>query len=135
MIPVQKVVRRATAIVLLHQGHKALQGCSNVSASRASVSELHHRLRMGWIGSAGEQVPFRTQTEKPMEHIRALVRHWRATRMSWDTLLVSDIGTSLPASGARDRHWSERRPFSRMMARWGLRLSSSQNAIEPQTRC
>jgi transposase len=58
--PRAEVVRRATAIRLLHQGHKALQVAAMVSASRASVQNWHHLWRMGGLEAlANKPIPGR----------------------------------------------------------------------------
>lgn len=58
--PRPEVVRRATAIRLLHQGHKPEAVASMVSASRASVQNWHQRWRIGGLdGLANESIPGR----------------------------------------------------------------------------
>jgi transposase len=58
--PRSEVVRRATAIRLLHQGHKAADVGKMVSASRASVQNWHKNWRMGGLeGLANKPIPGR----------------------------------------------------------------------------
>src|SRR5688572_20030678 len=58
--PRAEVVRRATAVRLLHLGHKPEAVAEMVSASRASVNNWHTRWREGGVeGLANEPIPGR----------------------------------------------------------------------------
>lgn len=58
--PRAEVVRRATAIRLLHQGYKAADVGKMVSASRASVQNWHKNWRMGGLEAlANKPIPGR----------------------------------------------------------------------------
>jgi transposase len=58
--PRPEVVRRATAVYLLHQGHTAEAVGAMLSASRASVNNWHQRWRQGGLeGLANQPIPGR----------------------------------------------------------------------------
>lgn len=58
--PRAEVVRRATAVRLLHYGHKPMEVAQMLATSRASVNNWHQRWREGGInGLANEPIPGR----------------------------------------------------------------------------
>lgn len=58
--PRAEVVRRATAIRLLHYGHKPIEVAQMLATSRASVNNWHQRWREGGIeGLVNEPIPGR----------------------------------------------------------------------------
>jgi transposase len=118
--PRAEVVRRATAIRLLHQGHKAASVAEMVSASRASVQQWHKSWREGGLEAlVNKPIPGRTpKADQTYQDVLARTLDsdphelgyafsvWTLERLSQHL----EQETGIPLSAARLAEW---------MTRWG----------------
>ena len=112
--PRAEVVRRATAIRLLHEGHKPDAVGKLLSASRASVQNWHQRWRKGGLeGLANEPIPGR-RPKADQSYKQAL-----------ENALTSDPH----ALGYRFSVWTVEHLTSHLEAETGIHLSVGRLAI------
>jgi transposase len=112
--PRAEVVRRATAIRLLHEGHKPEAVGKLLAASRASVQNWHQRWRKGGLeGLANEPIPGR----RP-----------KATQ-SYQQALESALNSDPHTLGYSFSVWTVEQLTSHLHAETGIHLSVGRLAI------